>query len=277
MTIFVTKVDGRKQLFDKQKVICTCLRMRSSLEQANIIANKVEKKAYDGIQTREILRMIFSYLKTYKPEIKYKIDLREAISLLRPKPDFEIFIGLLLKEYGYQIEMNQIINGKCVDHEIDAIARKKDEVILVEVKHHLQHHTYTGVGVFLESYAIFEDLIEGYKTGKNKINFNRLLVVCNTKISEHGERYSTCKNIQHVGWRYPKDNGLERMVEDKRFYPITLIKGLDFKTQEKFGDHGIILLKQLVEMGVNELWIKTRIPRPKLEVYRKKAKEILEK
>lgn len=273
--IFVTKFDGRKQPFNKEKIIRTCLRMRSTPQQANSTANRIEKELYDGISTKEILKKIFKYLQEYKPEIKHQIDLREAIALLRPKPDFEKFIGMLLKEYGYKIEMNQIIAGRCVEHEIDAIARKNNEVLLVEVKHHQQSHTYTGLSVFLEAHATFEDLVEGIKTGENKIKFNRLLVVCNTKISDHARRYANCRGIQHLGWKSPEEKGLEQMVEEKKFYPVTLLKDLDADGQQKLGDNGIVLLRQLVEYSVSDLYKRTKIKRDILENFVRKARSIL--
>lgn len=273
---FVTKFDGRKQPFQKDKVVRTCLRMHATPDQARAVANKIDSKIYDGISTKKILQMIFSYLKEFKPAIKHEIDLREAIALLRPKPDFEQFVAMLMREYGYYVETNQIIQGNCVDHEIDAIAKKDSEIVYVEVKHHLQHHTYTGVDVFLETKARFDDLREGYKTGSHKINFNKALVVCNTKISEHARRYSKCADIEHIGWRYPPEHGLEQMIEEKRLYPITLLRGLDSVSEAKLGDAGIILLKQLVETDMEELWKRTRIPRETLKVFVKKAGEVLD-
>jgi hypothetical protein len=152
---------------------------------------------------------------------------------------------------------------------------KNNEVIYVEVKHHFQSHTYTGVSVCLETQAVLEDLIEGYKTGVNRINFNKALIVCNTKFSEHALQYASCKGIDCIGWRTPSEKGLEQMIEEKKFYPITFLKDLDRKTEEKFGDAGIVLLKQLVETDIGELWKKTKIPKDKLENLVKKAKEVL--
>ena len=273
--VIVTKFDGRKQPLNKGKIIRTCLRMHVTHQQANEIAKRIEKEAYDGISTKEILRKIFSYIKKYRPELKNRKDLRGAIAFLRSKPDFEQFISLLLKEYGYEIETNQIIPGKCVEHEIDVIARKKNEILFVEVKHHFQYHTYTGVSVFLEVQAEFEDLVEGYKTGKHKIKFNKALIVCNTKISEHAKRYAVCRGIRHIAWRYPEEKSLEKMIEEKKLYPITILKSLDMSIQTKLADKGIILLKQLVEMNLDELVKKTRIEKVKIKGLIKKAKELL--
>lgn len=273
--VYVTKADGSKQLFEKQKVINTCLRMHASPQQANMVANKIEKKIYEGIPTKQILNMIFKYLKEYRPEIGHQIDLREAISLLRPKPDFEQFVALLLKEHGYKVITNQIIPGKCVEHEIDIVASKDDEIAYVEIKHHFQHHTFTSLGVFLEARATFEDLVEGYNAGKHKITFSRALVVCNTKISEHARMYAYCRNIDHIGWKYPREHGLEQMITEKKFYPITFLKTLDKGSEERLGNIGIVTLKQLVECDMSELSRKTDIPEDRLQNLISKAKEIL--
>jgi len=275
LMIFVTKADGRKQPFDKSKVIRTCLSMHATENQARDVANKVEAKVYEGIPTKKILQMIFTFMKEHRPEVSHETDLREAISLLRPKPDFEVFIFHLLKEFGYSVAGAQIVKGKCVEHEIDAVALKGEEVIYVEVKHHFMHHTFTGVSVFLESQAVLEDLAEGFKAGIGRINFNKVLVVCNTKFSGHALQYATCKKIDYLGWSAPSQMSLQQMIEEKKLYPITFMKGLDKNLEEKFGDAGIVLLKQLVTSDVNELWRKTRIQKEKLEKLVKNAKEIL--
>ncbi|MEM5853758.1 MAG: restriction endonuclease [Candidatus Aenigmatarchaeota archaeon] len=272
--VYVTKFDGRKQPFDKKKIINTCLRFGASLKQAQAVAEKIEKEAYDGIPTTKILKLVFNYLKEFKPGIKHRIDLREAISRLRPKPDFEIFIASLLKEYGYSVKMNQIVEGKCIAHEIDAIAIKDEETIFVEVKHHLQPHTYTGVDVVLETQARFEDLKEGFELGKHEYDFSKALVICNTKFSDHALQYAECKGISYIGWKAPPEAGLEKLVEEKKFYPITLLKSLDFETGQKLCDVGIITIKQLLEQDVDELHKKTGIPRKKLKVLMRNAKEI---
>ncbi|MGC8993740.1 MAG: ATP cone domain-containing protein, partial [Candidatus Aenigmatarchaeota archaeon] len=107
--IYVTKADGSKQPFDKQKIINTCLRLQATLQQAQSIADRIEAKAYDGIPTKKILQMIFTYMKKYRPVIGYQIDLRQAIAMLRSKPDFEIFVSKIFESLGYKTKTNLII------------------------------------------------------------------------------------------------------------------------------------------------------------------------
>ena len=118
--VSVTKVNGELQPFDREKVIRTCLRLRCSRENAENVANRIQSKLYEGITTREILRMIYRYSAERRPQVRYEVDLRKAISLLRSKPDFEQFIARLLSEYGYNVTGPQIVRGRCVEHEIDA-------------------------------------------------------------------------------------------------------------------------------------------------------------
>ncbi len=273
--IWVTKADGTRQPFQREKVIRTCLRMRASREAAEAVADKIERRAYDGIPTKKVLQMIFRYLKSYRPAVGHQIDLRKAISMLRPKPDFERFVQLLLREHGYEVTPNQIVRGKCVEHEIDGVASLGGETFLVEVKHHYRHHTYTGLDVFRQARATFEDLTEGYTLNVNSTNFTKALVVCNTKSSKHASQYAECRGIKHIGWKAPPERGLEQLIEEKRLYPITFLRGLDRGTREKLADSGVLLLKQLVEGNISKIGKRTGIQRKHLVELTEKAKEIL--
>ncbi len=273
--IWVTKADGKRQSFQRYKIVNTCLRMNVSEEVAEAVADKVEKKIYNGIPTHRVLKMVFEYLQLERSTFKHRIDLRRAISLLRPVPDWEHFVQMLLGELGYAVTPNQIVRGRCVEHEIDAVARKDNETVLVEIKHHYKYHTSTGLDVCRIIRATFEDITEGYDLGLNSINCTKTMIVCNTKLSNHARRYAKCRGIDHICWNVPLEHGLDLIIEEKKFHPITLIKNLDRKTEEKLGDKGIVLLRQLTEGNINELSKKTRIKRDKLEVLAQKAYDIL--
>ena len=273
--VYVIKADGRKQIFKKSKVIRTCLRLGATEKEARIVADKVEKEIYDGIKTKKILKLIFKHLKEFKPALKHQIDLRESVCLLRPKPDFELFVARLLEEYGYEVKTNQIIFGKCIEHEIDVIARKGKETIYVEVKHHINPHTFTGLDVFLKTYATFLDLIEGYKKGITKIKFDKAMVVCSTKISEHALKYANCKGILYIAWKVPYGKSLENLIENKKLYPITLLKNLELSEQDKLINANFILLKDLIETDFEKLKEKTKLKRKRLEELINTARKIL--
>lgn len=275
MTIFVTKADGTRQLFDRDKVVRTCLRMGASREIAAAIVNEIERKMYDGIETRKILQMIHRMLSNSEPAVKHLIDLRKALGLMKPKPGFERFVQILLSEHSYEVTSNRIIMGKCVEHEVDAIARKNGITYIVEVKHHFNYHVPTGLDVSRIARAVYEDVTEGFELGLNNVKVDRAMIVCNTKLSEHAKRYAKCRGIHYIGWSSPVDRGLQTLIEEKKLYPMTYLKGLDSATEERLTCAGIVLLKQLAAKSVGELRRETGLAEETLESMVNKAKTIL--
>jgi hypothetical protein len=251
------------------------MRMGGSRAHAERIADEVEKRLYDGMPTQEILGIVRRCLRECKPRLDLGVDLRGAISMLRPVPDFERFVRLMLREYGYKVSANRIVRGRCVEHEIDGIARKRGEVVYVEVKHHSNPHTYTGMDVMKEARATLEDLVEGVEDGVNRIKFNKALVVCNTKFSNHAKRYSECRGIGHIAWKSPVDGGLEQRVREKELYPITMFRDLDSEAEKELGNRGIVLLKQVFEQDVGRLARSIGVRRYKLEDLAEFAREVL--
>ncbi|MBU5689607.1 MAG: ATP cone domain-containing protein [Candidatus Aenigmatarchaeota archaeon] len=273
--MYVKKFDGSRQVFDKKKIYRTCIRIGANEQQANEIVNKVSSKIYNGITTKQILDLIFNEMNKFKSGFAKRIDLRQSISMLDPKPDFEIFSSLILKELGYKIKNNLIISGKCVEHEIDIVAMKNDKTLYVEVKHHQNPHAYTGLDIFLQANSTFQSLKDGFALKKNRIDFNDVLIICNTKISDHAKKYADCMHINYLCWNYP-DGGLERLVEEKKLYPITIIKDLDDQTRKKLTGNGIIILKQIVESNLKDVSRKAKIGLSKLEEIKEDALKILQ-
>ncbi len=275
LAVYVTKFDGTRQPFDRNKVVRTCLRMGATPAVAESIAEEIENRVYDGMETKKILQMIFRSLRKHKPATRHQIDLRKALSLLNPAPDFERYIQLLLSEHGYEVTPNQIMRGRCVEHEVDAVARKNGKTCIVEVKHHYKYHTPTSLDVSRISRAVFEDVTEAYELGLNNLKVDYALIVCNTKLSEHAKRYADCRGISHIGWSSPPNHDLQTMIEEKKLYPITFLKGLNAETRNKLASKGVILLKQLTEKTPKELRRQTGIPKEKLESMVGKAREML--
>lgn len=275
MKVFVIKADGTKELFNKEKVIRTCLRMGASKEAAEEIANRIESKLYDGIKTKKILQMIFRFLRKYKPSAKHHIDLRRALSLLKSKPDFELFIQLLFKEHGYDVLKNQIIKGKCGEHEVDGIVKKNDRTFIVEAKHHFDYHTPVGLDVSRISRAIFEDVTEGFELELNKFRIDSSIIVSNTKLSAHARRYADCRGIKHMCWSSSHEFDLQSMIKEKKLYPITYLKGLKTTVREKLVSTEVLLLKDLIKKSPKTLSKETGIPIETISSLINKAKTIL--
>lgn len=272
MNIFVAKADGSRQLFDREKIVRTCLRMGATRHIAEEIADKIETGIYDGIETEEILKKIFRLLRRYQPVMRHLTDLRKSLSLINPKPEFEGYVQIVLRENGYEVTPSQIIRGRCVEHEVDAIARKDDLTYFVEVKHHYNYHTPTGLDESRIARAVLEDVTEGFELGLSNLRIDRAMIVCNTKYSDHAKRYGECRGILQIGWSSPPYHGLQEMIEENRLHPITCLKDLTKETRGKLTSAGIILIKQLVEGDPEEIARRTGMPYESLEPMIEKAR-----
>ena len=271
MPVFVTKADGSKQLFDREKVAKTCLRMGADRRIAFEVADEVEARLYDGIPTRKVLQLIFRLLRKHKPAIRHFLDLKKGLSLMNSKPEFEKFVQILLAHHGFEVSPNRILKGKCVGHEVDAIARKDGVTYFVEAKHHSNYHTPTGLDESRIARAVLEDVAEGFALGKNDVKIDRAMIVTNTRYSEHARRYGKCRNILQIGWSSPKTLGLQNMIEEKKLYPLSCIKGLNSETKMKLVNSGIVLIKQLLEEEPSKLAEETGISRETLKKVIEKA------
>ena len=249
----VRKADGTVRPFNRENVLRTCHRLRLSASEAEEVVAEIEQKLFEGITTKRILEMIFEHGQRHRPHLAHMVDLREALSLMRPKPDFEKFVAIVLEHEGYRVATNKIVPGKCVEHEIDVIATKGSETIYIEVKHHFQFHTFTGLDIFLQANSTFEDLVQGYLSHSHQYNFTKPMIVLNTRISEHARRYAACRGIGAMGWNIPQHAGLERHIDQRLLYPVTVLRSLDAATLGRLGDNGVYTLKQLVDAEQRDL------------------------
>jgi hypothetical protein len=271
LPVFVTKADGSKQLFDREKVVKTCLRMGANRRIAFEVADEVEARLYDGIPTKKVLQMIFRLLRKHKPAIRHFLDLKKGLSLMNSKPEFEMFVQILLAHHGFEVSPNRILKGKCVGHEVDAVARKDGITYFVEAKHHSNYHTPTGLDESRIARAVLEDVTEGFALGKNDLKIDRAMIVTNTRYSEHARRYGKCRNILQIGWSSPKTLGLQNMIEEKKLYPLSCVKGLNSETKMKLVNSGIVLMKQLLEEEPSKLARETGISQQTLKKIIEKA------
>jgi hypothetical protein len=251
--VYLTKADGSRQLFDRDKVAKTCMRMGASPQVAYFVAQKVEQRLYDGIPSREILKMIFVFLRKHKPGLKHLYDLRKGISLMSPKPEFEVFVQVLLAQNGYEVTSNQILQGKCVGHEVDALARKDGLTYFVEAKHHFNYHALTGLDESRIARAVLEDVTEGFMLGKTKLKIDRAIIVTNTKFSEQARLYGVCRGIIQIGWSIPQNHGLQDLIEAQKMYPLSCLKGLKNDVRLSLVNYGIVLIKHLAQANPQKI------------------------
>jgi hypothetical protein len=256
----VTKADGSRQQFDRNKIVATCMRMGATKQDAEEIAGKIESRVRDGMPTAKVLQMIFQFIHKYKPQASRLYDLRRGLSLMNSKPEFEKFVQILLVNIGFEVVPNKILKGKCIEHEADAIARKDGVTYFVEAKHHYNYHAFTGLDESRIARAVLEDVSEAFNLGLTDLKIDEAVIVTNTKYSEQAMQYGTCRNILQIGWSTPADLGLRDIILEKSLYPLSCIRGLKTDARLQLVDSGIILINQLVAEETEEITRRTRLP-----------------
>ncbi len=241
--MLVKKADGSLEKFDKNKIIRTCNRAGLGGEESEIVLDHVIKKSYDKIPTNVLLRIILREIRKHSKQAAMRYNLREALAALSPEGIFfELYVKRLLEHDGYKVEHARIVKGNCVEHEVDLVAAKGNEKIMVECKHHRNGHTLAGQSEAMVTWAKFEDT-------KNKNNFTGAWLVCSTKISAHAAKYMACKGVRAVYW----SNGLNGIIEEKKLYPITILESMRGNSIERAFGLDVLTVRDVVDSGPGKL------------------------
>ena len=251
---YLIKASGDKEKFDKTKIERTVLKAGVSKQFAREVANKVEKKVYDGIKSKEILKLTLDLLEE-KPEVATRYDLKRAIMSLGPSGfPFEKFFAAILENYSYNTEIGIMVKGRATTHEVDIIARKNKNY-MIECKYHNKLGIHTKSKVAMHTYAKFLDL---KNNPENKIDKSWLAT--NTKCTPHAIQYSKGVGLKITSWQYASDGkNLQELIEKKNLYPITILKSVKGDIKDKLSQAKVILAKELLNYKINELKIKTKI------------------
>ncbi len=244
--IFIEKSSGEGEKFSISKLHNSLKRSGADKTTISKILNIVRDELYQGISTKEIYNRAFALLKKSKPISASKYKLKKAIYELGPTGfPFEKFIGALLEYSGYSIQIGGTLQGKCVTHEVDVIAKKKEEYIVAECKFHSDRSKKCDVKVPLYIHSRYQDILFNYKNSKNCPN--KGWVVTNTQFTKDALVYGKCSGLHLLSWDYPLENGLKDRIDRLRLYPVTVSTLLTIREKQFLLSRDIVLLRQLLK------------------------------
>lgn len=238
--IHVLKANGATESFSEEKVLASIKRARIPKSLQDQILAHVKAKLYDNIPTSEIYHHITEFLETsFSPFSRARYSLKQAIMDLGPTGyPFEDFVTGLLRIEGYQTEVRQILNGKCVKHEIDIVAQKDNTKSMIECKFHNSIGNHTQIHVSLYTKARFDDLKDLHK-------LNDVWLITNTKITSDALDYALCNNMKVISWNYPENGGLRNLIEKSKLHPITVLTTLSQNQKQSLLNNHIVLCKNV--------------------------------
>jgi hypothetical protein len=210
------------------------------------ICSNIYNKLPNVAKSKDVFRLTLNELKRISHHYALKYNLKKAIFDLGPSGyPFEKYFAKILSEYGYKTITNEIIEGKCLSYEIDIIAIKEFKYI-IECKFHNIDDVKSDLKQILYVYGRWIDI-------KEKFEYLKPWLVTNTKISSEAIKFAKCRNIKITAWRYPQDESLEKLIENKGLYPVTILLSANKSIIKQLINNNYILTNEIYREDIETI------------------------
>lgn len=263
-SLYIINSNGEREPFSAEKVYRSAKRVGASKELAKKITKTIEKEVYPDITTLEIFKRVKKLLQRETPKAALKFNLKKGIKKLGPTGfPFEKYVGAIFSRNDFEVKLNQHISGFCCKYEIDFVAKKDNLLYIGECKYHNLPGGRVHSNTALTNYARFLDIKKGKFNRKNlKI---KSLLVTNTKFTTKSISYSNCVGVELLGWNYPRNEGLEYLIDSQKLYPITILPSLDRYLAEIFASKKIMLAQDILRIDITKFAKETKISKQHLK------------
>jgi hypothetical protein len=250
MSITIIKASGQAEEFLIRKLVDSLIRSGASEDVAWDIAKTIEKQITPSSHTKHIFKMAKRLLRQYNRASVMRYSIKKAIYSLGPAGyQFEKYFARILRAYGYSVEVNMILHGYCVTHEVDVFAVKDGKGFVVECKYHSNGGIPTDVKIALYIHSRFEDIKKAYNVkSESTVQIHQGWLVTNTRCSADAIKYSECAGLKIISWKYPEKDSLEKLIENKRLYPVTILSSVKKNSLDILFRNDIIFAKDIADM-----------------------------
>ena len=276
MPVKIKKSSGDQEFFDFEKLLLSLTRSGAPPEVAKEIGEEVAKQLKPSFTTNDIYRLARKLLRHYSRTSGMRYSLKKALFSLGPSGyPFEKYVGRILKEYGYKVEVGKVLQGYCVQHEVDVLAYNGREQVMIECKYHSDAGKATDVKVALYIHSRFLDLQKAAKMiPENHSILYQGWLVTNTRCTSDAKQYAECMGIRIVSWRYPDESSLEKLIEDKRLYPVSILPSARKKPLESLFANDVVLAQDIADMDMNTFARKSGLDSESAMAIKKEADEL---
>lgn len=246
--IFIIKADGTREEFHSAKLLDSLTKAGASDEVREKIVHHIAREIEDGMSTNAIYRHAFELLHKFERPVAARYSLKRAIADLGPSGfPFEKFVAEIFKAKGFETLTDQIVDGTCVDHEVDVVAWNENKLIMAEAKFHNELALKSDLKVALYIKARFDDLRgKEFLYGRTR-RLDEGLLITNTNFTEKAIQYCECAGVKLIGWNYPQTGNLHDMIEDTGVHPITCLTTLSNLEKKNLMEKGVMLCRNIRE------------------------------
>ncbi len=247
--VLIRKESGDLEPFSRQKLVNSLVISGASEVDVKHILWDIENWIQDGIPSRKIRDRAFILLRRRQLGLAARYRLKKAMMELGPTGyPFEILVGEVFRRQGYTVEVGQTLNGHCVTHEVDVVARKGNDLHFIECKYYQHTGKNANVQVPLYIRSRVDDLIRHFKTlpAYEHVTFHGGIFT-NTRFTTDAVSFGECTGLDLTSWDYPQGNGLKDLIDREKVFPITVLTKLQTAEKQRLLDQDIVLCRQLVD------------------------------
>ncbi len=242
MNTEIVKADGTIEPFDGAKLQNSLERAGATERVAERIRHTIEISISPMAESTEIYKRAFQMLRHDNRPSAARYSLRRALFEFGPSGHpFEDFVAELFRAEGWEVSDRQMIQGKCVSHEVDIYAQRNGECLAGELKYHNNPGYKTDVKVALYVKARLDDIWAATPPGENtKPHVDHGFLITNTKFTRDAIQFATCSGINLLGWSYPHEGNLYDRIVAAGLYPITALTLIKKAEKRLLIDKGIV-------------------------------------
>ena len=258
--IEIVKKSGERVVFDPSKLRESLERSGAGAAQASEVIRQMEGRIVDGMTTRKLYQIAYSLLRKRSNKVAGRYRLKKAILELGPTGfPFEKFVGELFKFQGYEVQVDTVLQGRCVTHEVDIIARKERKLYFMECKFHSDTSRKSDVKVPMYINSRFHDIkAQWERQYGDEIDVYKGWVVTNTRFTEDAIDFGRCAGLKMLSWDYPRQGSLREMIDASGLHPVTALQTLTKAEKQQILDKGIVLCRNLNEDMLRDISISER-------------------
>jgi hypothetical protein len=177
--------------------------------------------------------------------VAYHYKLKQAVLQLGDTGyPFERLIAEVFAQQDFDAAVGQFVGGRCIQHEIDVIARRTGDVRYMECKYSTNRLKVLSIQTPLYVHARMLDVISKYDpSGVESSGW----LVTNMRFSSDSIQYAKCVGLKLLGWEYPEGGGLRTEMDRLGIYPITLLHHLNKHQKTLLIEREIVTCRQLAE------------------------------
>lgn len=200
--VFIIKASGDVVPYDVQKLRNSLFRIRVDEKLIQQVIQQVSHLLVENMTMHQIYRIVIKILRNASQYLAANYDLKKAMMQLGTSGYlFEKDIGELIKRRGFSVQNNRYLPSRCVNHEVDVVAKKKGKFVVVQSKYHNRPNLKCDVKVALYVRARVDDI--ELKISESQSVRIEWCLVTNTRFTADPLQYGVCAGLHMVSWDHP--------------------------------------------------------------------------